>query len=190
MHESQSRSRNPQADLPDRLLSSRHLVLRAFARWYATNASRFRVPLRFTKCTRGTLYFSFASIQPAVSGFLNEWGFDVPVEWDGQCVDFIWGGSNVVPQRDEQGWYCALYLPEYREHFRTREALYTALAFETFLEWVNGTLAKARWLCFFVRADDARFSIAGVVRTRAQGRKLYGDCCVFLPLLFDSDRRG
>lgn len=186
MRKSRPRPRNDKGELPDRLMSSRHLVLRAFARWHAVNAPRFRIPLRFTGCSRGTLSFSFEGIQPAVTGYLNEWGFEVPVEWGDQCVDLIWWGSNVAPQRDEQGWYCGLFLPEWREHFRTREELYIALAFETFLEWVNGTLAKARWLCFYVDQAGSRFGAADVVRTRTQGHKLHGGCCVFLPVRITS----
>lgn len=184
-----SRQRRPpqhagNTPLPDFVLSSRRFVHRAFARWYAVNGARFRIPLRFTKRNGDTLCFSFDGIQPAVTGFLNDGGFEVPVVWAETCVDLIWWGSNVAPQRDEHGWYCGLFLPEGREYYPTREALYVALAFETFLEWVNGTLATARWLSLYVNEDRMSFTAANVVRTQAEGRRRHGGCTVHLPLRF------
>jgi len=165
------------AELPDR---SCHRATSCFAPSRAGTPSKPRAsvsPRRFTERKGDALYFSFDGIQPAVTGYLNECGFEVPVFWNEQCVELMWWGSIVAPQRDEQGWYCALFLPEWREHFRAGEELYIVLAFESFLEWVNGTLATGRWLCFHVVHAGSRFGAADVVRTRVATSFMEGVAC-------------
>lgn len=176
-------------ELPDFVLSSRTTVIRAFASWFATQGPRFRFPLKFIEVKAKTLYFDFEGVHPSIRAFVFDGGIEVCATWGQyeEIVDYLWWGSNVGPQRNENGWFDALTEPEYFKHYRTREELYVKESFEPFLEWVNGKLAKARWLCLScsLARGERYWSGAEIARSRAQGQKFAGGNCFFLPLRFN-----
>jgi hypothetical protein len=62
------------------------------------------------------------------------------------------------PKRVPGGYVCDLGPPESRSVFPNRPALWTDHLFEPFLEWVNETLAKAKWLALYGSPDYATWA--------------------------------
>jgi hypothetical protein len=68
--------------------------------------------------------------------------------WNGQCWDSI-ADFDVAERYSEQGFFCALCLPDERKYYPTREALWAEHAFKLLLEWCNEKLATNQWLAIY-----------------------------------------
>jgi hypothetical protein len=66
----------------------------------------------------------------------------------GACWDFLLD-MDTEPRRVPGGYVCDLCPSEPRPVFPNRPALWTDHLFEPFLEWVNESLAKAKWLALY-----------------------------------------
>jgi hypothetical protein len=60
---------------------------------------------------------------------------------------------DAEPKRVPGGYVCDLCPPESRPVFPNRPALWTDHLFEQLLEWVNESLAKAKWLALYGSLD-------------------------------------
>ncbi len=131
---------------------SRPRIQREFLPWFEEASSRFAVPVLLGRRTarRWKLRFgggTTSALRPELHGceigVYAEWGEDA---WD-QVLSLL-----VAPRRTPFGYINLWTLPEYREPYATREALWRSELFEPFLRWVNETLAPASHLGVWVRA--------------------------------------
>jgi hypothetical protein len=65
---------------------------------------------------------------------------------------------ETIPKRVTGGYVCDLCPRESRPVLPDRPALWIAELFEPFLAWVNGDLAKAKWLALHGSPDDAAWA--------------------------------
>lgn len=119
-------------------------IQRHFLDWLKTNQSRLAIPLSLQSRTDRQMTFSLVGLTPAIEVTLtDEIGIHVIREkewWDALLFFEAW------PVKKEAGFICQYCEPEFIVPYPSREALWTDHMFEPFLDWVNETLAKMRWL--------------------------------------------
>lgn len=109
----------------------RPAIQRAFLAWHEEAAARLAVPLLLGRRTdrRWTLSFG-GGITPALHPWLYGYGIAVEVQWKGVAWDLVFC-LEAAPRRTPAGGYVDhMTLPEYREPYATREALWRAALFE------------------------------------------------------------
>ena len=130
----------------------RRMIQRAFLSWLEQNRSRFAIEIELGRRTDTDLEFTFAGINGALIGVLTTWEISVYVIHQGENWDCILD-VNAEPKRVPGGYVCKLCPPESRPVFPNRPALWTDHLFEPFLDWVNESLAKAKWLALYGSPD-------------------------------------
>jgi hypothetical protein len=124
----------------------RRQIQRAFLSWLDANQDRFAVTIRLGKRTDGAWEFSFVRVNSAIRGVLTTHEINVDVEYVDQCWDLLLSLDASPRRATRGGYYCACCPPEARRTFPDRQSLWTDHLFEPLLEWVNESLAKAKWL--------------------------------------------
>jgi hypothetical protein len=135
----------------------RRLIQRAFLGWLEENRSLFAVEIKLGRRTDTVLQFTFAGINSAISGVLTTWEISVFVMRQGECWDYLLD-LNAETKLVPGGYVCDLCPPESRPVFSNRPALWTDHLFEPLLEWVNESLAKAKWLALYGSPDYATWA--------------------------------
>lgn len=135
----------------------RRPIQRAFLNWLEENRPRFAVEIKLGRRTDTVQQFAFAGINSAISGILSTYEISVFVMRPGDCWDFLLD-LDAEPKRVPGGYVCDLCPPESRSVFPNRPALWTDHLFEPFLEWVNESLAKAKWLALHGGPDYATWA--------------------------------
>jgi hypothetical protein len=120
-------------------------IQREFLHWLSENRQRFAVPVRITRRTDRWIEMAFVGANPILSAILTRWQINIAVEWEGECWDLV-ESHEAGAVRSASGYFCTLCVPEARVFYPSREALWRDHLFETFLEWVNDKLLKARWI--------------------------------------------
>ena len=136
---------------------ARRMIRRVFLIWLEQNRSRFAIEIELGRRTDTDLEFTFAGIHSALIGVLTTWEISVYVIHQGENWDCILD-VNAEPKRVPGGYVCKLCPPESRPIFPNRPALWTDHLFEPFLEWVNESLAKAKWLGLYGRRGYATWA--------------------------------
>ena len=102
--------------------------------------------------------FSFAGINRAISGALTTYEVEVWVTYRNDCWDLLFN-VDAEPKRIPAGGYlCDLCPADARRVFADRPALWTDHLFEGLLEWVNDSLARAKWLALYGDPDTATWA--------------------------------
>lgn len=120
-------------------------VQRAFLGWFEINRMRFAIQPLIVRRTDRRLTLSFTGITPLISAFLSDENIHVVVDLDGTRMDTLFS-SDMFLRRDRHGYFCALCDGQSSENHLSREALWIEHVFESFLRWVNDTLAPTKWL--------------------------------------------
>jgi hypothetical protein len=127
----------------------RRKIQRAFLSWLEANRGRLALDITLGKRTDTVQEFSFAGINPAISGALTTWEIEVWAIRDGHSWDILFN-VDAEPKRVLGGGYvCDLCRPDARTVFPDRQALWTDHLFEGLLVWVNDNLARAKWLALY-----------------------------------------
>lgn len=134
--------------------SPRPRIQRAFVQWLDKNQSRFLIPVRIKGIRANFLQLEFMGITREISASLRHTGgtslpgYDemlVPVEWNGTTWDYLlW--LDAAPLKSGDGYVCDACEPAQRIVYRDRESMWRDHLFEPFLNWVNTSLAPAKWL--------------------------------------------
>jgi hypothetical protein len=135
----------------------RRMIQRAFLKWLEENRARFAIEIKLGRRSDTVQQFTFAGINSAISGVLSTYEVSVFVMHRGACWDFLLD-VDAEPKRVPGGYVCDLCPPESRPVFRDRLALWTDHLFEPFLEWVNESLVKAKWLALYGGSDYATWA--------------------------------
>ena len=130
----------------------RRMIQRAFLRWLEEKRSRFAIEIKLGRRTDTDLEFTFAGTLSALSGVLTTWEISVYVIHKDESWDCLLDVS-ARPKRVPNGYVCNLCPPESRPVFLSRPALWADHLFEKFLDWVNESLAKAKWLALYGSPD-------------------------------------
>ena len=102
--------------------------------------------------------FSFAGINRAITGALTSDEVEVWVTYRRDCWDILLD-VDAEPKRVPGGGYvCGLCPADDRRVFADRPALWTDHLFEGLLEWMNESLARAKWLALFGDPDTATWA--------------------------------
>lgn len=142
----------------------RRQIQRAFLAWLDANNGRFAIPIRPGRRTDHLWEFSFVGVNGAIQGALTTYEINVVVEYAGEFWDFLLS-LDAAPRRAAGGGYiCACCPPEARRVFPNRQSLWADHLFEPLLEWVNESLALAKWL-----------ALSGEPGSATQARLLPGD---------------
>lgn len=128
----------------------RPFILRCFLRWLKASNSRFKIPApQVVRCTDEVIFFTFPGLAGNLAGYFNrKSGIILVVNFQDECWDLL-GDFDTVEERSGLGYFCRLCLPEYRQYYHSREALWMEHCFENFLQWCNETLAPANWLALY-----------------------------------------
>ena len=126
-------------------MKARAGIQREWLRWLSENRQRFAVPIRITRRTDRGIEMAFVGANPILSAILTRWEINIAVEWQGECWDLV-ESHEAYARSSTSGYFCFLCIPEARVFYPSREALWREHLFETFLEWVNDRLLKARWI--------------------------------------------
>ena len=126
-------------------VKARPRIQRELLRWLSENRQRFVVPARITRRTDRWIEMAFFGANPILSVTLTRWEINIAVEWQGQCWDLV-VSHEAGAVASASGYFCTLCVPEARVLYPSREALWRDHLFETFFEWVNDKLLKARWI--------------------------------------------
>ena len=135
----------------------RRMIQRAFLIWLEQNRSRFAIEIELGRRTDTDLEFTFAGINGALIGVLTTWEISVYVIHQGENWDCILD-VNAEPKRVLGGYVCDVCPPESRPVFQSRPALWADHLFKPFLDWVNESLAKAKWLGLYGRRGYATWA--------------------------------
>lgn len=135
----------------------RRMIQRAFLTWLEENRPRFAIEIKLGRRTDDVQEFAFVGINSAISGVLTTWEIEVFASHEDECWDFLLD-VDAEPKRVPGGYVCDLCPPESRPVFPNRPALWTTELFEPFLEWVNDSLAKAKWLALYGNPDYATWA--------------------------------
>ncbi len=123
-------------------MAIRPRIQRCFVDWLETARPRLFIQPRVTTRSDHVLEMTFDGLTPAIGANLSRDDIDVWVEWDGTCWDLVF--SEYLSVAGRRGAYvCEACPPEVRTIYASREALWRDHLFETFLAWINNTLAKA-----------------------------------------------
>lgn len=125
--------------------ATRPRIQRELLHWLSENRQRFVVPVRITRRTDRWIEMAFVGANPILSATLTRWEINIAVEWQGQCWDLV-ESHEAGAVASGSGYFCTLCVPEARVFYPSREALWRDHLFETFLEWVNDKLLRARWI--------------------------------------------
>lgn len=126
------------------------------------NHDRFEVKIRLGKRTDTTQEFSFVGIASAIQGAVTPYEINVYAIHEGEWWDFLLD-LDARPKRTGGGVVCEDCTPDTRRVFPDRPALWADHLFEPLLQWVNESLAKAKWLALFGSLTDVAYArlIAG-----------------------------
>jgi hypothetical protein len=129
-------------------------IQRTFIHWLEKNQSRFMVPVRIKRITAERVDMDFVGVTQLIGATLYHWGgatprcyeeITVPVNWDGTHWDLLlW--LDAAPVKSGDGYVCRSCEMERQAVFQDRESLWQDHLFEPFLNWVNTSLAPAKWL--------------------------------------------
>ena len=118
------------------------MIQRAFLSLLEENRSRFAIKIKLGRRNDGVQQFAFAGINSAVSGVLSTYEISVYVMHQGACWDFLLDVDTELRRVP-----AAMFATSARRNLApVFPALWTDHLFEPFLEWVNESLAKAKWL--------------------------------------------
>lgn len=132
-------------------------IHRCFAEWHDANADRFLVPVRRGDFTEGSLRLDLPGLglENTLYAALQDSEITVYAAVEGECWDLLVSLDLVVPERVAGGWVCrhcvrgATSTGHAPKLYGSREDLWRDHLFEEFLDWVNGTLARAGTLAFY-----------------------------------------
>ena len=74
------------------------------------------------------------------------------------CWDFLLSVDGEPKRADGGGFFCETCPPGARRVFADRPALWADHLFEPLLEWVNGELARAKWLALYGDPERATWA--------------------------------
>ena len=129
-------------------MAMRPRIQRCFVDWLEAARPRLSVQPRVTRHSDRFLEIAFDGLTPAISAYLGSYDIDVWVEWDGHCWDVVFH-AHVVPAGRRSARICDTCPSEAHSTYANREALWRDHLFETFLFWVNETLAPASVLALY-----------------------------------------
>jgi hypothetical protein len=132
--------------------------------WPDANNGRFAIPVRLGKRTGRLWEFPFDGVNGAVHGALTTYEINVVVEYADELWDFLLSLYAAPRRAAGGGYFCASCRPEARRVFPTGQSLWADHLFEPLLEWVNESLAQAKWL-----------ALSGDPGSATQARLLPGD---------------
>ena len=135
----------------------RRKIQRAFLSWLEGNRSRLAVDIVLGKRTDTVQEFTFAGINRAIRGELNTYEVEVWVIYRDDCWDILLD-LDAEPKRVPGGYICDRCFPEAQRVFADRPALWTDHLFEGLLEWVNDSLARAKWLALHGDPESATWA--------------------------------
>lgn len=141
-------------------------VQRAFLRWFEINRMRFAILPRIVRRIDHRLTLSFTGITPLISAFLSDENIHAVVEIDGTRMDTLFS-SDLFLKRDRNGYFCTLCDWQSAENHLSRESLWIEHVFESFLRWVNDTLAPAQWLRV-LNVDHGAATSARLIQTEEE----------------------
>lgn len=120
-----------------------------FGKWYKPNKKSFRYLPLFSKKHWNLFYFTFQGLSPRLHCTIDYSGATISVMQGREVWDILIEFAT-YPARTAWGqYYCHQCLPEYREFFPSRQALWEKHCFELLLEWVNDDLIKTHWVALF-----------------------------------------
>jgi hypothetical protein len=135
----------------------RRKIQRAFLSWLEDNRGRLALDITLGKRTDTVQEFTFAGINPAISGALTTWEIEVWAIRDDHRWDLLLN-LEAEPKRVPGGFVCDLCTLDARRVFLDRPALWTDHLFEGLLVWVNDNLARAKWLALFGSPEQASWA--------------------------------
>jgi hypothetical protein len=136
----------------------RRKIQRAFLSWLEENRGRLALDITLGKRTDTAQEFSFVGINPAISGALTTYEIMVLAIRDDHSWDFLFDVEAEPKRAPGGGYVCDLCRPEARQVLADRPALWTDPLFEGLLEWVNESLARAKWLTLYGSPGQASWS--------------------------------
>jgi hypothetical protein len=136
----------------------RRKIQRAFLSLLEENRDRFALDVTRGKRTDTVQQFSFAGINPAISGALTTYEIEVWAIHDGHCWDILFNVGAEPKRAPGGGYVCHLCRPDSRQVFASRMALWTDHLLEGLLPWVNDNLARAKWLALFGSPEQASWA--------------------------------
>jgi hypothetical protein len=157
-----------------RFQNARTRAQRLFFAWLDEAGPHFKIPLCVERRTDRCIEFTFAGIPPIIRGTIvfgrtsvscgteKDWvarnmpsgEINIYVDWQDQNWDqILW--LNAILVKKAGGFTCYECLPEYRQTFPNREAIWRDHLFKPLLAWVNDELAAAKAL--------------GIYQTRSKG---------------------
>jgi hypothetical protein len=136
----------------------RRNIQRAFLSWLEENRGRLALDITLGKRTDTLREFSFAGINPAISGALTTYEIMVFAIRDSHTWDILLD-VEAEPKRVPGGGYvCDLCRPDARTVFADRATLWADHLFEGLLVWVNDNLAQAKWLALYGSPEQASWA--------------------------------
>jgi hypothetical protein len=136
----------------------RRKIQRAFLSWLADNRDRFALEIRLGTRTDRVQEFSFARINHAITGALTTYEIEVYAIHENDCWDFLLSAYAEPKRARGGGFFCETCPPDARRLFADRPALWADHLFGPLLEWVNGELARAKWLALFGSPERATWA--------------------------------
>ena len=124
---------------------ARRRLHRAFLNWLAVNHDRFAIPLRIIEREDRFIRLGLVGIIPALEVSVTTWEINLVVRWQGDWWDMLIS-FEALPKRVAGGYHCNLCVPEAKQLWPSREAIWLDHLFNPLLEWVNTELAVAHRL--------------------------------------------
>lgn len=125
----------------------RRRIQRAFHQWLREVGKELPFPISIVCKTDRSIECRFRGVTNAVRFWLANDSLCVSAEKDGKCWDFL-VCFDAVPQKESDGYVCAVCLPERRLRYARRDSVWRAELFEPFRDWINGVFVNAEWVAF------------------------------------------
>ena len=136
----------------------RRKIQRAFLSWLEASRDRFALEIRLGKRTDRVQEFSFAGVNRAIEGALTTYEIEVYAIHENDRWDILLSTWAEPKRAQGGGYFCEACPPEARRMFADRPALWADHLFEPLLEWVNDTLARAKWLALYGNPEWATWA--------------------------------
>jgi hypothetical protein len=127
----------------------RRKIQSAFLSWLKDNRDRFALEIRLGTRTDEVQEFSFAGINPAITGALTTYEIEVYAMHEDDSWDILLSAWAEPKRARGGGFFCEACRPDARRVFADRPALWADHLFDPLLEWVNDSLARAKWLALY-----------------------------------------
>jgi hypothetical protein len=124
-------------------------IRRSFMKWFKKNSIKFNIKPIFIKLYKNQVEFQFHNVPTNVLCNITRTGATIWVNYNKEIWDSLADFPIFIKRTSWGQYYCEGCLPERREFFLSKQALWENHCFQPLLRWINDNLNRTNWLVLF-----------------------------------------